>query len=104
MDKYKIYLGNRICLLLKVYNQYFCLQERIREIQANVQCQQNIIKQTSAALNCCYDADHGKGSVTELEAQKLLLIASKPLCCLLPLKKGNHYGAFNMKFNTQSRI
>ena len=42
-----------------------------------VQHQQRIIQQASAALNCCYDVHHGKGSITELEAEKLLLIASK---------------------------
>lgn len=39
--------------------------------------QQRIIQQASAALNCCYDAHHGKGTVTEVEAEKLLLISSK---------------------------
>lgn len=39
--------------------------------------QQRVIQQASAALNCCYDAQHGKGTVTEVEAEKLLLISSK---------------------------
>jgi len=46
---------------------------------ADVQQQQRVIQQASAALNCCYDAQHGKGSITEVEAEKLLLIASQSL-------------------------
>lgn len=38
--------------------------------------QQRVIQQASAALNCCYDADHGKGTITEVEAEKLLQLAS----------------------------
>uniref|UniRef100_H2ZBG4 Anillin n=1 Tax=Ciona savignyi TaxID=51511 RepID=H2ZBG4_CIOSA len=48
-----------------------------------IQQQQRVIQQASAALNCCYDAHHGKGSITELEAEKLLLIASEKRLALL---------------------
>ena len=54
-----------------------CLQERIREIEDGIQRQMGVIKQASSAINCCYDVHHGKGSVNELEAQKLLLVSSK---------------------------
>lgn len=36
-----------------------------------------MIYQASQALNCCVDEEHGKGSLEEAEAERLLLIASK---------------------------
>lgn len=41
--------------------------------------QQTVIHQTSQALNCCVDEDHGRGSQEEAEAERLLLIASMML-------------------------
>jgi hypothetical protein len=38
--------------------------------------QQTVIYQASQALNCCVDEEHGKGSLEEAEAERLLLIAS----------------------------
>jgi actin-binding protein anillin len=35
-----------------------------------------VIYQASQALNCCVDEEHGKGSLEEAEAERLLLIAS----------------------------
>lgn len=35
-----------------------------------------MIYQASQALNCCVDEEHGKGSLEEAEAERLLLIAS----------------------------
>ncbi|XP_076824863.1 uncharacterized protein LOC143470543 isoform X2 [Clavelina lepadiformis] len=59
------------------------LQEMNSQLLEEVQQQQRVIQQASAALNCCYDAHHGKGSITELEAEKLLLIASEKRLALL---------------------
>lgn len=35
-----------------------------------------MIYQASQALNCCVDEEHGKGSLEEAEAERLLLVAS----------------------------
>lgn len=40
-----------------------------------------MIYQASQALNCCVDEEHGKGSLEEAEAERLLLIASM---CVTP--------------------
>ena len=37
----------------------------------------NIIRQTSAALCVCTDEKHGKGSFTQVDAERLLLVAMK---------------------------
>ena len=36
---------------------------------------QTVISQTLQALSCCTDEEHGRGSVTEAEAEKLLLVS-----------------------------
>uniref|UniRef100_H2ZBG3 Anillin n=1 Tax=Ciona savignyi TaxID=51511 RepID=H2ZBG3_CIOSA len=59
------------------------VKEKIGGMMEEIQQQQRVIQQASAALNCCYDAHHGKGSITELEAEKLLLIASEKRLALL---------------------
>lgn len=42
-----------------------------------ISMQQTVIHQASQALNCCVDEEHGRGSKTEAEAERLLLVASK---------------------------
>nr|CAB3221876.1 actin-binding protein anillin-like [Phallusia mammillata] len=59
------------------------IKKQISHMLDEVQQQQRVIQQASAALNCCYDAQHGKGSITELEAEKLLLISSEKRLALL---------------------
>ncbi|XP_066540264.1 anillin, actin binding protein 2 isoform X2 [Hoplias malabaricus] len=44
---------------------------------------QNVINQTLQALSCCSDEEHGKGSLQEAEAEKLLLVSSEKLAALL---------------------
>ena len=39
--------------------------------------QMNIIRQASQALNVCTDRKHGKGSFTQVDAERLLLVAMK---------------------------
>lgn len=36
---------------------------------------QTVINQTLQALNCCTDEEHGRGSLEEAEAEKLLLVS-----------------------------
>lgn len=38
---------------------------------------QTVINQTLQALSCCSDEEHGKGSLQEAEAEKLLLVSSE---------------------------
>ena len=42
---------------------------------------QNVINQTLQALSCCTDEDHGRGSLEEAEAEKLLLVSCR--CTLI---------------------
>ncbi|TRY99717.1 hypothetical protein DNTS_016533 [Danionella cerebrum] len=44
---------------------------------------QTVITQTLQALSCCCDEDHGKGSLQEAEAEKLLLVSSEKRAALL---------------------
>ena len=55
---------------------YNCIQEVMKQLKDDQKMQMTRIKQLSDALNVCYDVKHGKGSVAEAEAEKLLLIAS----------------------------
>lgn len=36
---------------------------------------QTVINQTLQALSCCTDEEHGRGSLEEAEAEKLLLVS-----------------------------
>ena len=40
---------------------------------------QTVINQTLQALSCCTDEDHGRGSLEEAEAEKLLLVSCESL-------------------------
>uniref|UniRef100_A0A3B3DT44 Anillin, actin binding protein 2 n=1 Tax=Oryzias melastigma TaxID=30732 RepID=A0A3B3DT44_ORYME len=44
---------------------------------------QTVINQTLQALSCCTDEDHGRGSLEEAEAEKLLLVSSEKRSALL---------------------
>ncbi|XP_046720827.1 anillin isoform X2 [Silurus meridionalis] len=44
---------------------------------------QNVVNQTLQALSCCSDEEHGKGSLQEAEAEKLLLVSSEKHAALL---------------------
>lgn len=52
------------------------IQERVKELQELVQHEQNIIMQTSNALNqCCSSSSHFAGSQEQVECNRLLLIS-----------------------------
>lgn len=40
---------------------------------------QTVIGQTMQALGCCTDEEHGRGSLEEAEAEKLLLVSGKAI-------------------------
>ncbi|XP_071345504.1 anillin, actin binding protein 2 isoform X7 [Trachinotus anak] len=44
---------------------------------------QNVINQTLHALSCCTDEEHGRGSLEEAEAEKLLLVSCEKRSALL---------------------
>ncbi|XP_078470030.1 anillin-like isoform X2 [Lampetra planeri] len=58
-------------------------KERVKLLNGEITSQQRIIQQASQALNCCVDEDHGKGSVEEAEAERLLLISTEKRLALL---------------------
>ncbi|XP_058502487.1 anillin, actin binding protein 2 isoform X2 [Solea solea] len=50
-------------------------KERITALNEEAGKLQNVINQTLQALSCCTDAEHGRGSLEEAEAEKLLLVS-----------------------------
>ncbi|CAG14103.1 unnamed protein product, partial [Tetraodon nigroviridis] len=44
---------------------------------------QTVVSQTLQALSCCTDEDHGRGSLEEAEAEKLLLVSCEKRAALL---------------------
>ncbi|XP_062404254.1 anillin, actin binding protein 2 isoform X2 [Sardina pilchardus] len=61
----------------------FTTKEKIKAYKEEAAKLQTVISQTLQALNCCVDEQHGKGSVQEAEAEKLLLISSEKREALL---------------------
>ncbi|XP_069509931.1 anillin-like isoform X6 [Ambystoma mexicanum] len=59
------------------------LKDKIKLLNEEVTALQRIIQQTSRALNCCVDEEHGKGSREEAEAERLLLVSSEKHLALL---------------------
>ncbi|XP_024624662.1 anillin isoform X3 [Neophocaena asiaeorientalis asiaeorientalis] len=53
------------------------------QVNIKQKMQQTVIYQASQALNCCVDEDHGKGSLEEAEAERLLLIATEKRTLLI---------------------
>ncbi|XP_053304399.1 anillin-like isoform X2 [Spea bombifrons] len=51
------------------------LKEKIKLLSKEVSSLQRIIEQSCRALSCCVDAEHGKGSLQEAEAERLLLVS-----------------------------
>ncbi|KAM4688359.1 anillin [Discoglossus pictus] len=86
------------------------IKQKMKELNNEINLQQTVIHQASQALNCCIDEEHGKGSQTEAEAERLLLVATEKRAALLAeinklksegpqsQKKPAHYGD-----NTPSR-
>ncbi|XP_039718686.1 anillin isoform X2 [Pteropus medius] len=59
------------------------IKQKMQELNNEINLQQTVIYQTSQALNCCVDEEHGKGSLEEAEAERLLLIATEKRTLLL---------------------
>ncbi|XP_006887688.1 PREDICTED: actin-binding protein anillin [Elephantulus edwardii] len=59
------------------------LKQKIQDINNEINLQKMVISQTSQALNCCVDGEHGKGSLEEAEAERLLLIATEKTTLLI---------------------
>ncbi|XP_057204145.1 anillin, actin binding protein 2 isoform X2 [Triplophysa rosa] len=58
-------------------------KERIKTLNEEAAKLQTIITQTLQALSCCSDEEHGKGSLQEAEAEKLLLVSCEKRAALL---------------------
>ncbi|XP_062419137.1 anillin, actin binding protein 2 isoform X2 [Pungitius pungitius] len=52
-------------------------KEKIMALREEAGKLQTMIKQTLQALSCCTDEEHGRGSLEEAEAEKLLLVSSE---------------------------
>uniref|UniRef100_A0A6I8RY42 Anillin n=1 Tax=Xenopus tropicalis TaxID=8364 RepID=A0A6I8RY42_XENTR len=59
------------------------IKQRMKALNNEVNLQQTVIHQASQALNCCIDEEHGKGSETEAEAEKLLIVATEKRAALI---------------------
>ncbi|XP_030642282.1 anillin, actin binding protein 2 [Chanos chanos] len=58
-------------------------KERIKVLNEEAVKLERVISQTLQALSCCIDEEHGKGSLEEAEAEKLLLVSSEKRTALL---------------------
>ncbi|KAG7332863.1 hypothetical protein KOW79_002998 [Hemibagrus wyckioides] len=58
-------------------------KETIKALSEEASKLQTVINQTLQALSCCSDEEHGKGSLQEAEAEKLLLVSSEKHAALL---------------------
>ncbi|XP_063778575.1 anillin isoform X2 [Pseudophryne corroboree] len=59
------------------------IKQKMKVLNNEINMQQTVIHQASQALNCCIDEEHGKGSQTEAEAERLLLVATEKRAALL---------------------
>ncbi|XP_057624005.1 anillin isoform X2 [Chionomys nivalis] len=59
------------------------IKQKMQELNNDINLQQTVIYQASQALNCCVDEEHGKGSLEEAEAERLLLIATEKRALLI---------------------
>uniref|UniRef100_A0A3Q3AYE7 Anillin, actin binding protein 2 n=1 Tax=Kryptolebias marmoratus TaxID=37003 RepID=A0A3Q3AYE7_KRYMA len=58
-------------------------KERIAALNEEASKLQTVINQTLQALSCCTDEEHGRGSLEEAEAEKLLLVSCEKRSALL---------------------
>ncbi|XP_054483537.1 anillin isoform X1 [Anoplopoma fimbria] len=58
-------------------------KEKITALNEEAGKLQTVINQTLQALSCCTDEDHGRGSLEEAEAEKLLLVSCEKRSALL---------------------
>ncbi|CAN9499497.1 unnamed protein product [Ophioblennius macclurei] len=61
----------------------FNSKERIAALNEEAAKLQTVIDQTLQALSCCTDVEHGRGSLEEAEAEKLLLVSCEKRSALL---------------------
>lgn len=81
------------------------IKHKLQELNNEINMQQTVIHQTSQALNCCIDEDHGRGSQEEAEAERLLLIATEKRAALLEeLNKLKNKGPQNKKIKADSTL
>ncbi|XP_055891176.1 anillin-like isoform X2 [Biomphalaria glabrata] len=75
------------------------VQERIKELQELVQLEQNVIMQTSNALNkCCMGNSYFAGSAEQVECNKVLLIAcQKRQCYMTEIQRLKETGMLNVE-------
>ncbi|KAM8967055.1 anillin [Pelodytes ibericus] len=59
------------------------IKQKMKVLNNEINLQQTVIHQASQALNCCVDEEHGKGSQTEAEAERLLLVATEKRAVLI---------------------
>ncbi|XP_073534342.1 anillin [Phyllobates terribilis] len=81
------------------------IKQKMKMLSNEISLQQTVIHQASQALNCCIDEEHGKGSQTEAEAERLLLVSTEKRAAMLaeinklksegPQKKPNSHGNYN---------
>ncbi|KAM8770362.1 anillin [Rhynchonycteris naso] len=58
-------------------------KQKMQELNNEINLQQTVIYQASQALNCCVDEEHGRGSLEEAEAERLLLVATEKRALLI---------------------
>ncbi|XP_061612561.1 anillin, actin binding protein 2 isoform X2 [Phyllopteryx taeniolatus] len=58
------------------------IKEKILALNEEAAKLQTVIKQTLQALSCCTDVEHGRGSLEEAEAEKLLLVSCEKCSAL----------------------
>ncbi|KAM3821067.1 anillin [Vipera latastei] len=86
-------------------NDEINIKQKLQELNNEINMQQTVIHQTSQALNCCVDEDHGRGSQEEAEAERLLLIATEKRAALLEeLNKLKNKGPQSKKIKADSTI
>ncbi|XP_034365736.1 anillin isoform X2 [Arvicanthis niloticus] len=66
-----------------VFSGQVNIKQKMQELNNDINLQQTVIYQASQALNCCVDEEHGKGSLEEAEAERLLLIATEKRALLI---------------------
>ncbi|XP_021483120.1 anillin isoform X2 [Meriones unguiculatus] len=66
-----------------VFSSQVNIKQKMQELNNDINLQQTVIYQASQALNCCVDEEHGKGSLEEAEAERLLLIATEKRVLLI---------------------
>ncbi|XP_066095781.1 anillin isoform X1 [Saccopteryx bilineata] len=59
------------------------IKQKMQELNNEINLQQTVIYQASQALNCCVDEEHGRGSLEEAEAERLLLVATEKRALLI---------------------